>query len=365
MLKRVTFTIIFLCLILTVNGQNHYSKIIRQAEHKIINKQLDSAIFYYKQAFKKHEYPFTRDVLAAACITTHTNDTNTLYSLLEVLLNRGMSLNELNYFVKKNPDDKRLNLFKNEYLKYNVRYLNSLDSGLYNMYEALDIEEQISNQNRILSISQKLKDLDNISNKYLNLLNKYGFPTENKIGIGCFSAIEYLNKKSEIKKDERLISIKNFKGSKSSKYIFWHRYSNLRFINTQYYRVGNGFLWHTNLALLPKLDSVLLSYVHKNKMSSTFFGSVRERGGWDYGLSWESKANQKYNFSITKIIKSPEANKINLNRMELGLRSLEMDLDLFNAIVKLEKINPKHYFKSNTKKANNLLFLSLFVQMIP
>jgi len=105
-MKKILIT--FICLILTVMSlfaqKTEYYKLLRKAEQKIIDQQLDSTLYYYDKAFTKYDYPFARDLYAATCISLHTDNTATLYKYVELLLKKGISLDDLDFIVKHKPN---------------------------------------------------------------------------------------------------------------------------------------------------------------------------------------------------------------------------------------------------------------------
>jgi hypothetical protein len=90
------------------------------------------------------------------------------------------------------------------------------------------------------------------------------------------------------------------------------------------------------------------------------YASCVERNGEEYALGMGSQIMWSIKFKYEKIRKINESDRkeINKRRQQIGMRSVEADMDLFNAIVKLEKIKRKHHSGLNRKR--NLFVLSLF-----
>lgn len=57
--------------------------------------------------------------------------------------------------------------------------------------------------------------------------------------------------------------------------------------------------------------------------------------------------------------------EVNAKRIKLGIRTVEEDLILHNAIIEIEGLNKRHYKGTNRNKANNLLYKSLFISAMP
>lgn len=368
-MKKILF-IVLLCTISTIvfGKKLEYYKLLRKAERKIIDEQLDSALIYYNKAFTKYNYPFVRDILAAACISFHTKDTVNQYQYIEILLKKGMSIRELQYFNSYQASDKALHIFKENYQKYNRRYLASFDKQIEEKFREIDKQEQIINWDKNLTIEQKIEKMSILSHQFIDLVELYGYPSQIKVGIGCSCYVRFTNNNIFVTKPNvksEAVKVFGFRGKQFKKYAFWVMDYNYRYLFNQTTRVGNGYLWHAMLNRFPELDSLLLQATRNLELSPTFYASCKERGrGPDYALAWESKTIWKYKFDLEKIVLSPEAKQINARRKILGIRSLDMDLALFNAIAKLENLKYKHHFrrKSNIK---SFLFMSLFVSKIP
>jgi hypothetical protein len=367
--NKILFIVLFLILNLIAFGQKtEYYRILQKAEQKIIDSQLDSALIYYNKAFVKYNYPFVRDISAAACISFHTEDTISQHRYVEILLNKGMDIRELEYFIRQKPMDEILLAFKENYQKYNRKYLASIDCQMEEKFGEIDKQEQIINWNKNLTIEQKINKMSTLSQQFIGLVEEYGYPSQKKVGIGCSSAITFTNNNSLVAKPNiksEIIKIPGFRGKSFKKYAFWEMNYNFRYLFHQTTRVGNGYLWHSILDRFPKLDSILLQATRNLELSPTFYASTKERGGKeDFALAWESKTLWKYKFDLKKIVISSEAIEINRKRKKIGIRSLEMDLALFNAIAKLENLKYKNHFKRKAHPTN-LLFNSLFISIIP
>lgn len=129
-------------------------------------------------------------------------------------------------------------------------------------------------------------------------------------------------------------------------------------------RRGNNFLWHIDIKRFRELDSILLKGIRELKVYPQFYASCLERHGIDYLLAWCSDLNQKYKFDLKKAAKDSNVKEINKRRAIIGIRSVEMDLKLFEAIAKLEDLKYKECF-SRRSRVNNTLFGAMFISKIP
>ncbi|MFA8299546.1 MAG: hypothetical protein ACEPOV_05250 [Hyphomicrobiales bacterium] len=374
----IIFSFCFIGLFINAQESTNYYKLLREAEHYIVDSDLQAAVNTYDNAFETYNYPFAKDLTAGAFVAHYANDTTKLYKYIAILLKRGMSLRELKKFVERRPNDKRILQFENNFLTYQEIYLNSIDYEMEKKFRDLDKRNQVD----ISYIRLNFKDKDKskkerakadslLVNKYVLLVNKYGFPIEDKLGLGSHIFIKMSDEeKNTFHKCINYEFIKEPDIRKLPKDSVWFGYSYIK--NTSLTKInlrrGNSFLWHVNLKRHRNLDALLKEAIKDLKVYPDFYLSCKERSGEDYYMGWESKVKQKYGFDLKKIIKKdPQAvHKINKRRQEYNLRTLEEDLLLFYAIQQLEgeAYKYKHVF-SRKMKTNSLFLNSLFTFMFP
>ncbi len=368
-IKANILTLLILLTMSQVNAHQNerYCKLLRKAEKCIIEAKLDSSLCYYTEAFETYNYPFVRDVVSAVFVAMYNHDENQFNFLLKYLLRKGMSRSELSQILSKVPDNFELDSYENDFDKYNGSYLKAIDYDLSNHYLLLDkyslaYHKGIINREDNMSFDYKYT-YEVLSAMYVDNISKYGFPTEQRIGVGATS---FIVKRNNVREgyESKDFCYDSIMFKVPDKYIFNSSYTKRTSLIRAYYRTGNYFLWHMDIKGNQNLDSVLFLGVRNLSVYPHFYASCLERGGVDYGLSWESAVNQKYGFDIKKIIKKENTELINERRAKLGLRSIEMDLQLFNAIAKLEKLRYKDYFARRVR-GKSLFFYSLFVSMIP
>ncbi|MGB5988606.1 MAG: hypothetical protein WBG43_02545 [Marinifilaceae bacterium] len=375
-MKKILIT--FICLILTVMSlfaqKTEYYKLLRQAEQKIIDQQLDSTLYYYDKAFTKYDYPFARDLYAATCISLHTDNTATLYKYVELLLKKGISLDDLDFIVKHKPNDKRLQKFKEEYPRYKKEYLSSLNLTLRKKFRDLNKQEKID----LLVIEESVKKKYRRSaefahclplvKRFIELVKEYGYPSEKLLGLGSSSGLirtDVKNPEPTFEESYEMVNEPIIESRKNIDVLFWYTNKSFR-VNCHRNRTPQYFLWHLNLKRLPELNSILLKAFNNLEFDPSFYAACLEFHHWeDYGMSMSSVAAYKYKFNLKKLIKKPEAKQINENRKKLFLRSLEKDLELFNAIAKLEHLKYKKCFNLRVRHQNNELFWALFIDKMP
>jgi len=381
MKNKILIIIFVLISSLSFSQAKEYYDLLRIAERKIVINQLDSSLYYYNTAFDKYDYPFVRDVLAGACVAHYADDTAKLYHYLEVLLNRGMSVQELNYFVKKRPNDKKIQFYKNHFKEFQNRYLASIDKKVESAYRELDKRNQIDLSYARIKfgrgtpkyLEQREKDNNQLVEKYLSLVKKYGYFDEKKCGIGSGISIYWTNDKKNTFYQGlicELITKPDIREKENDSVFFMYSYIRRTSLTKYLNRRGNSFLWHINLDKYPQLDSIMKLELNQLQLYQNFYAACRERSREgmedmeDYCIAWESKSKQKYSFDLKKIIQNADIESINKRRASIYIRTLQEDLELFEALQKLEGLKYKHYFKRK-KKGNDLFFDALYTYIMP
>jgi len=380
MKNKILIIVFVLISSLSFSQAKEYYGLLRKAERKIVVNQLDSSLYYYNMAFENYNYPFVKDILAGACVAHYADDTAKLYYYLDVLLNRGMSLKELNYFLKKRPNDKKLQFYKNHFTEFQNKYLGSINKEIESAYRELDKRNQIDLSYARIKfgrgtpkyIEQRNKDNNQLVEKYLSLVKEYGYPYEKKCGIGSGISILWTNKKNTFHQGiiYELITEPDIREKENDSVFFVYSYIKNTSLTKYYTRRGNSFLWHINLNKYPQLDSIVKLQLNQLKLHQNFYAACRERSRAgmeemeDYCIAWESKSKQKYGFDLKKIIQNADIESINKRRVSIYIRTLQEDLELFEALQKLEGLKYKHYFKRKPK-GNDLFFDALFTYAMP
>jgi len=381
MKNKILIIVFVLISSLSFSQAKGYYGLLRKAERKIVINQLDSSLYYYNMAFENYNYPFVKDILAGACVAHYTDDTAKLYHYLDVLLNRGMSLKELNYFLKKRPNDKKIQFYKNHFKEFQNRYLASIDKKVESAYRELDKRNQIDLSYARIKfgrgtpkyIEQRNKDNNKLVEKYLSLVKKYGYPDEKKCGLGSHIGLSWTNNKKNTFHQGiiyELITQPDIREKENDSVFFMYSYIQNTNISKYYTRRGNSFLWHIDLDKYPQLDSIVKLQLNQLKLYQNFYAACRERSKEgmdkteDYCIAWESKSKQKYGFDLKKIIQYADIESINKRRVSIYIRTLQEDLELFEALQKLEGLKYKHYFKRKPK-GRNLFFDALFTYTMP
>ena len=361
-----------------VYSQDYYKE-IHKAEEFIINNELEKATFQYKKTFEKYNYPFSRDLLAATCISQKIKDKSTFYQFLKIALKFGLNKTELQYFINHSPNDTILLNISAKYDEFEKSYLNKIDYDFNNRFLNLDKNDQI----RIHLFNSKLNtnspekyniDKDFLVNQYITLVTKYGFPSDKNCGSSVSKSTlftneglpNYINEKDYI--IEHIIT-PDIRVHNDDSVYFTLSFKKNRFINSLTHRPGNSLLWHLNIKRYPSLDSLLIEGIEQLKIYPSLYAACLERYDIDYligmgGANSIWRKELKFNINNVNKLDSKTKTAINKRRTAIGIRSIENELALHKAIIKLEGLKEKDFTKIKRRNPN-LLYYSLFNSAMP
>lgn len=267
MSKKNKFLFIFNLLFLNTSFSQpvkEYFSYISRAEDFIISNQLDSSIKYYDLAFTKFNTPFVLELFQATFISSYLPDKSLFYSYLEKCLLRGMNRPELLLFKDRFNEDPNYTKFVKGFDEYRTKYLLNIDSTIYSSFLEVDIFDQIKNQEVDRIPKQPFEKYQyGVSKKlYIDLVQSYGWPLENKIGIGNAVGLHYTKNVLQSKKNYGNTLIRQIdsplltENGKVSVFVLSNPGEYTSFLY-QTNRIGNTFLWH----YLPYVDSLFNSFV--------------------------------------------------------------------------------------------------------
>ncbi|MEX0595412.1 MAG: hypothetical protein WD512_02850 [Candidatus Paceibacterota bacterium] len=359
-------------------AQNKYFFEIRTAEKLIVQGNLEESVKIYKKTFDDYNYPYIRDVLAATGVAQHLNDKKQFYIWLEYLLNNGLSENDLDYFVNKYPNDSLLKSFKTNFKTFEQNYLKNINYEIAEKYVEVDKNDQLRlflAESKFNSEPASKYQIDNQSliNKYIDLVNKYGFPSDKLCGIGSHISTVFTDEglPSYMDKDYIVENIKvpDVRVKTNDSVYFTYSFIKSRKINKISNRRGNSLLWHQNIKNFPVLDSLILEGIQNLKVYPSMYAACLERYNVDYLIGmggtksiWHNR--MRANISKINMLTQNEKNEINERRVKIGLRTIEEEYNLHAAIIKLEKLNKKH-FKKLKRRNLNIIYYSFFNTMMP
>jgi hypothetical protein len=160
-----------------------YYKEVHKAEAYLIRNQLDSSFNCYKLAFELNNHPFTTHIYNAAVVADKLAKFSDENELLKMLRKYGIPVDELiqapafnNFFAQISP--RKLKMLINVQPTYNPAYRKEIDS-LYNQDQSFRL---MANNYRLYIDTIKAIDRTNVK-RLLELIEKKGFPSEEKIGI--------------------------------------------------------------------------------------------------------------------------------------------------------------------------------------
>lgn len=367
------FSINFLCF---SQEQPTYYELLRNAEKQIVKKDFELAVEIYEEAFNDFGMPYIKDLIAATVIAQKTNKKELFYAWLEECLKRGLRKEKLNYFISNDINDKKLKKYFEEYEKYKNIYIKSIDVKFCKRYLELDKKNQFEiflSKSDINTNSPELYGIDDktLADKYFKYVIDYGFSNEFKCGKGAYFATLFTDNEQTGNEYKGLILEEidiDFREKDKDKLYFVHSYEK----NTDEFkylvRDGNSLLWHIDVKSFSKLDSILKVGIKKLTISPEFYAATLERNGDEYLMAWGSYYwfnKMKMNFDKINRVPTDIIKEVNAKRIKLGIRTVEEDLILHNAIIEIEGLNKRHYKGTNRNKANNLLYKSLFISAMP
>ena len=325
-----------------------YFSIIRKAENHIVAKNLDSALFYYNLAFTEFETPFVRELYQATIIASYCKNLDQFYDLLPQCIERGMNRSELNEFNDRFKKDSSFIGIQKRFDTYHQRYLASIDTAIYNTFEAIDRKDQIRTKHSIKLnqiLDKEVRGFHTLSELYRSSVLKYGWPIESTTGIGNIEMAgvvkkDKINKLPKIQYDNIVLNVYDSILCKDTTehFVLVSGKSFSTSILYQNSRKGNGFLWHH----LEHLDSTLNNFVLRGmkdlKIHPLFVAQAIERsettdndcllgmGSMYYGLELGYKKHSKYTLDSTV------SSRFNANRAKYQIRSLEDEKELLEAL---------------------------------
>lgn len=170
---------------------DYHNQINKAENFYFIEKNVDSALFYYNKTFKEFDFIFVRDILTSIQIAIFENKPFDQYIFLG--FSNGLKIEHLKsiplvekYYFKNKTNKKVIDLFKTNRDKYlkriNVDYLDFI----YN----LSINDQIDKHKEWKIYKEKIKySITLIEKKII----QYGFPGEKLLGISDSTIFKDLN----------------------------------------------------------------------------------------------------------------------------------------------------------------------------
>lgn len=364
---------IYIILFIPIIGRSQkaisYFEQISKAEDYFIKGEIDSSLYTYNIAFDKFNYPFIREIFQATVVASYSRDKSNFYKLLKKCIVRGLDSLELEVFEKRYKNDLIYRSIKKDYRVLRSEYLESIDTNIYNLFKGIDITDQISTQrSQRNNYDLSYRNFEVNKKKYITYIDKYGWPTENKAGIGNHVLIAYFNSQKEVDnykyKEFFYEKLNDSILTKNNKYIVIVFSCNSRATSVTYQntRCGNGFLWHytcMNDTLFNQFlfkEGVLNLNIHP-----LFLAQGIERSGVeDYLLGVGSnyfEKKLKYKLEKKYYISNEEKMTFNNERAKYFIRPLQKEEKIIKQLIYLEsKKDLKKIKRNHIRKFNDLIY---------
>lgn len=172
------------------NDLKQYYININKAELAIVDSNYANALENYEEAFRFKPYPFAQDLYNATLVSIITNTYPKAINYLERLFKIGFQLSGLDsisicedFLNSSSGNEAKLKNKKSKPI-YNLKYRKAIEKMVYDdQYFRMQ-----PNGYKIYGDTIRKTDSINVA-KFLKLINKYGFPSEEKIGLNPNSLV--------------------------------------------------------------------------------------------------------------------------------------------------------------------------------
>lgn len=179
---------IFVVLANNCFAQNYidYHKEINHAELKIVESDFQNSLNHYQKAFELVDKPFAKDLYNASLCSTKLNNHSLTYVLVKQQVKKGIPLKffkskKYKNFRKSNFGD---SLKKEEKTLIRVAKQNVNQDYLSELKELDRLDQKIRKRKYGYPMSDTIVKVDSLNMiKLLKLIDNYGYPSENIIGI--------------------------------------------------------------------------------------------------------------------------------------------------------------------------------------
>jgi hypothetical protein len=188
-LRKTVYISIFLLSITKICfGQDYidYFKLINKAEIKIVESDFESSLNHYQKAFELIDKPFAKDLYNASLCSAKSNNDSVTYLLVKQQVQKGIPLKIFRskyykHFKKSNFWEllkrEEKTLIRLAKVNVNQDYLNKLK-------ELEKLDQKIRKRKYGYPMSDTIRKVDSLNMiKLVSLIDKFGYPSENVIGI--------------------------------------------------------------------------------------------------------------------------------------------------------------------------------------
>jgi len=249
---------------------HEYFSEINKGKSKIVDKELDASLVIYESVLYKFNYPFYKHIKQATLVSLYANNESKFKFFLQKSITKGMTKNEFSFFEKqhkfKSVVKETARLYDSLYSCYSV----GVDSSILIPYQKLDAKDFFIHSYLLGYSNDSLKDAfhneiqPNLIDKYLNLIDEVGYPSEKNVGIS--KASNYQLKSPKVKPGYNTLylsdSLQLYKEQYKGYYIVtkanpdYLLYSHLP---------GNWLLWHNSINVC--IDTVMQAKIIEGVMN--------------------------------------------------------------------------------------------------
>ncbi len=182
------FLLIFYFFQNPVSGQqvmdSNYNKYVNSAELRIVDSSYLEALDFYDRAFQERKFPYAKDRYNAAICAAILKMNARCYSELGLVLEKGYAISNIQAkgvfddFLKTNFGKKLIKENKSSPKNYNSTYRKALDS----LFEADQYFRNKEGNYVLYKDTINKIDKSNVA-AFTKLIGKYGFPTEELVGV--------------------------------------------------------------------------------------------------------------------------------------------------------------------------------------
>jgi len=362
-MKFIIYLTFLLCQFKSVAQDGHeYYRLISLAESQFVKGNLNDALDLYDTAFHNFDYPFYRHIRQATIIASYTSNTNKYHEYLVKCVERGMTLNELDFFYNRYPNDTEVQKIYTNYNKYRNDYLSSLDTLVLLNFLELDVFESLSIE-RIKDNDMFLEKMKIYGRRYMALVDSLGYPTEIKTGLSyrVFASLDSRSDKIANWKQHKVSYNKDISPVKGDLYgnigIEEHIDKPISM------KAGNWFLSHYH-AEGYIIDSTFFKYLERgvynlklDQITIALFLEKTGLGNHEFLMTYYSPLLLSMNMKMHKIYKLNNSIKlkINENRKRYYIRTIETELGIIKRLYFLEN-------GENLKKISKKMFKNISYQ---
>ncbi|TXK37241.1 hypothetical protein FVR03_15675 [Pontibacter qinzhouensis] len=192
-LHRLSLLVLFFFGFFTALASPDYTEVyhphINRAELALAQKNYETALDLYQQAFAAVPSPFAKDYFNAAVCATHEGNEKLTYAYLEKLALKGVDLEYLKKQRGFKPlqESKKWRKFERKYPRYRKNYRQHVNLDLRADLDELYARDQYFRQAKggLRAHIDTLRKIEAANvGVLLRAIEKHGYPGENQIGVG-------------------------------------------------------------------------------------------------------------------------------------------------------------------------------------